>query len=50
MYEYILVFCLDHVVPLGPQASHMTVHVQRLLLDQGASLITGYNLYYTPWN
>ena len=40
MYEYILVFRLDHVVPLGPQASHMTVHVQRLLLEQGALLVT----------
>ena len=30
--EDVLVLSLDHVVPLGPQTSDMTVHVHRLLV------------------
>ena len=27
VYEDVLILCLDHVVPLGPQTSHVTIHV-----------------------
>ena len=32
MYEDILVFSLNHVVPLSPETRHMTVHINRLLV------------------
>ena len=32
MYEDVLVLRLHHVVPLGPEAGHVTVHVHGLLV------------------
>ena len=32
MDEHVLVFCLDHVVPLGPETCDMAVNVDRLLV------------------
>ena len=34
MKEYVLILCLNHVVPLGPQARHVAVHVDSLLVFQ----------------
>ena len=46
MNEYILVLCLDHVVPLGPEAGNVPVHVHGpLVLDP---LQHGVNDYEGP--